>query len=162
MSFYFRILRLLRLRRSLSLRNLGPDSPAELRNTLSARFAPSTLRQACVKPASRRLSSIPRRYKIRSPLFAKMDSSRCYDSVFAIRLFSDLIYLWCGFSSQEPSGPTRRRPMSMFLDHERLVDYTIRESVQIVIQMITVPPRCTRRTRVVTSRRRTILPSRGR
>ena len=59
----------------------------ELRNTLSARFAPSTLRQACVKPASRRLSSIPRRYKIRSPLFAKMDSSRCYDSVFAIRLF---------------------------------------------------------------------------
>ena len=127
-------------------------------STLRSINSPSSL---CT-PASRRLSSIPRRYKIRSPLFAKMDFSRYYDSVFAIRLFFGYIYIWCGFLSQKPSGRTRRRPMSMFLDHERLVDYTIRESVQIVIPMITVPPRCTRRTRVVTSRRRTILPSRGR
>ena len=156
-----RLLRLLRLRRSPSLRNLGPDSPAELRNTLSARFAPSTLRQACVTPASRRLSSIPRRYKIRSHSLQKWIPFVTMIPFLRLDYVSDLIYLWCGFSSQEPSGRTRRRPMTMFLDHERLVDCTILESVQIVIQMITVPPRCTRRTRVVTSQRRTILPSRG-
>ena len=95
------------------------------RRSCGTRYQHASLHQLSVKPASRRLSSIPRRYKIRSHSLQKWIPFVTMIPFLRLDYVSDLIYLWCGFSSQEPSGRTRRRPMSMFLDYEGLVDCTI-------------------------------------
>ena len=110
-------------------RSRSATSDRTRRRSCGTRYQHASLHQLSVKPASSLHHAGFRRSHegIRSDPHFLQKWIPLVTTIPFLRLdyFSDLIYLWCGFSSQEPSGRTRRRPMSMFLDYEGLVDCTI-------------------------------------